>query len=118
MSGVRDKNIAILGLTFKENCNDMRNSKTKELFDILKESKANVFISDYVADCEDVKKIYDQNVIDISELSDMDCVVIAVKHDDYMSLTKSDFDRMCRSKNIIDIKGIYEKYDTYKYFSL
>lgn len=117
--GVKDKRIAILGLTFKENCNDLRNSKVKDLYDAFNYASAEVFISDPIADEEQIINEYGTNLTKIEDLQNIDCVIVCVKHNEYKCLTRDFFDNItCDNKVLFDIKGVYNRedyvdYDTY-----
>jgi len=79
--------ILILGITFKENCPDIRNSKVFDLYSELRDFGANVFVSDIFADPEEVNSEYGINLIEDPAISDYRIVILAVPHDDYKSLS-------------------------------
>jgi len=110
---IRISNIAILGLTFKENCPDVRNSKVADIINRLKEYGVNPVVVDPWADKDEALKEYGVNLVKIEELHDIDCVILAVAHDAFKKMSLADFNvffRQCRAdeKNVlIDVKGIY-----------
>lgn len=103
--------IGILGFTFKENCQDTRNTKVFDIVTELREYGINPIICDPVADAEEAQYEYDIVLEPMSELRDLDAVIIAVNHDDFLNLTVTDFDAMLKPNNkiIIDVKGILQK---------
>jgi len=111
---VKQAKIAILGVTFKENCPDTRNSKVVDIIFNLKEYGLNPVIVDPEADFEEAKHEYGIDLLDISELKDLDCVVLAVSHDIFKSLTLEEIDSFFgafpnNEKIIIDIKSMLER---------
>src|SRR5699024_4339057 len=83
---VRKSKIIIMGVTFKENCPDTRNSKVFDIVNSLKEYDIQVTFIDGQADKEEAKKFYGIDVGDINDISDADCLVFAVAHDEFRSL--------------------------------
>ncbi len=100
--------ILVLGLTFKENCPDLRNSKVFNLIESLKEYGMIPNVIDPIADLEEAKREYD---IDISNKIDFSrkytAVIAAVSHKSYCDLTKSNWESLLISGGIfVDLKGI------------
>ncbi len=111
---VKDSRVAVLGLTFKENCPDTRNTKIVDIINELKEYGVQSYVTDAYAENDDAKKEYGIDLIPFSELKDMDAVIIAVAHDKYFELTQSDIDAIytpCDNseKVLIDVKGILNR---------
>lgn len=110
---IRISKIAILGLTFKENCPDIRNSKVSDIIDRLKEYGVTPVVVDPWADKNEALKEYGVNLVEMKDLHDIDCVIMAVAHDAFKKMSLTDFNaffRKCRDdeKNVlIDVKGIY-----------
>jgi UDP-N-acetyl-D-galactosamine dehydrogenase len=103
-------NVLVLGVTFKENCPDMRNTKVVDIITELQEFECSVDVYDYWVDESDrvVKNI---NFIDTLPhgTNKYDAVIVAVGHDDFKKITKEQYKEL--SKNtpvIIDVKGIVE----------
>lgn len=98
--------VAILGITFKENVADMRNSKAIEIARLLVENKIQVTVSDPVA-----RDIAEYRNTDIKNIRDVDIIVIAVGHDEYKNLSMQDIKIMLKdNRNIIyDLKNILSK---------
>ena len=105
--------VAILGLTFKENCNDIRNSKVVGIIRRLKEYGINPIIIDPMAKEGDVRAEYGIELSSINELKDIDCLIIAVAHDSFKNISLEDINKFYKhgensSKVLIDVKSIYE----------
>lgn len=119
---VRGAKVAILGFTFKENCPDTRNSKVWDIVNELKEYGIDPVISDPVADAPEAKRIYGVEFVDMSEIKDMDAIVLAVAHDEFKSLSKADIDKLygAGQKVLLDVKGILkpQDYSDYSFWRL
>ena len=97
----------VLGLTFKENVPDLRNSKVADLVRGLEAAGHAVEVRDPRADAGEAKAIYGLD-LDRSEDGGFDCLVGAVAHDEYCALTEADFARLVKPGGLIaDIKGIW-----------
>ena len=102
--------VCILGLTFKENCPDLRNTKVVTIIDHLKKYECEIIISDEWADKIEAKKAYGISLVEIENIRNQDAVIIAVDHDKYRKFTKSKFRQLLRSNGVlIDVKSIYKK---------
>tara|TARA_Y100001980_G_C14553422_1_gene338691 strand:- start:2531 stop:3835 length:1305 start_codon:yes stop_codon:yes gene_type:complete len=115
--------VAVLGLTFKENCSDLRNSKVFDLISKLKEYQCSLSISDYCADAKDVKNQFGVDLVDIDEIKNQDVLIFAVEHEKYHDIDEINLKIILKSNGIIiDIKSIYDsrKFDktSYSYWSL
>ncbi|MBQ2848477.1 MAG: nucleotide sugar dehydrogenase [Clostridia bacterium] len=108
---VKDAKVAILGFTFKENCPDTRNTRVIDIIDELKEYSITPIVADSQADIEDARRIYGIEFADMSEIKDMDAVVLAVAHNEFKNLTIEDVDGFfgCGKKVLLDIKGLFER---------
>ena len=109
-NSVADARVGILGFTFKENCPDTRNTKIIDIVNELREYGIEPVISDPTADRDEAKHEYDIEFVDMSEMKDMDAVVLAVAHDEFSSLTEPDIGAMFNPANdkkvFLDIKGM------------
>ncbi|MBR6088490.1 MAG: nucleotide sugar dehydrogenase [Anaerolineaceae bacterium] len=113
---VRQAKVLILGLTFKENCPDTRNSKVNDIILRLKEFGITPLVSDPWADPADAMREYGVELINWEEVRDADCVVFAVAHDLFKSISKERLSAVFRTapdeqKVIIDIKSILSRED-------
>ena len=112
-------NILVMGITFKENVGDIRNTKVADLVKELESYKVNVEVIDPYADASEVKHEYDINLKDKID-SKYDAVIVAVGHEEYTNLDEKYFDSiMSKDGVLIDVKGIYrEKISKLDYWSL
>ena len=103
-------NVAILGLTFKENCPDLRNTKVPFIADFLISRGCNVIVSDPYLNHDEVKSLYNLNLVNVSEIKNNDMIIVAVAHKEYLELDIKAF--MCMLKPngaFLDLKSIYSK---------
>ncbi|MBR5279965.1 MAG: nucleotide sugar dehydrogenase, partial [Clostridia bacterium] len=96
-----DKSIAhakvgVLGITFKEDCPDARNSKVNDILIELREYGIHPIVCDPVVDAPDAKRFYNIEIVPIEELKDLDCLIIAVAHKEFSMLTNDDIGKMFR----------------------
>ena len=119
---VKKSKVLVLGITFKENCNDIRNSKIINVINELDKLGIDITVSDYFADENQVKKIYG---IDLKNDYDgqYDAVIIAVAHDRYKEITYEQLVNLSKNKPIvIDLKSILSedirKNENISYWSL
>ncbi len=107
---IRLAKVAILGMTFKENCPDTRNSKVEDIIKELREYEIEPVIVDPVADKEEAKKLYGVEIQDMSVLQELDALIISTSHDEFKKITMEQFNKMFKDKKIIiDVKGILNK---------
>ncbi len=111
--------ILVMGLTFKENVADIRNSKVVDIINELRDFGADVDIVDPYADPEDVKRMYGLNLIEKPH-GNYDAIVVAVGHDEYRALTEDYFTGLVHPNAVlVDVKGLYrDKIHSLKYWSL
>lgn len=105
-------NVYILGLTFKENCPDIRNSKVSDIIKRLNEYGIHPDVIDPWADEDDALREYDVQLKKIDEMKDADCIIVAVAHDQFRQIKpieyKSYFKKDTSTSNVlIDVKGLY-----------
>lgn len=112
---VRRARVGILGFTFKENCPDTRNTKVIDIVKELEEYGIQPEVFDEMADAEEAKRLYGIEFVPLQKLENLDIVIIAVAHENFLRLQKSDIRKFFDSKNskkvLIDIKGILERKD-------
>jgi len=110
---IKGANVLVMGLTFKENVPDLRNSKIVDVINELKDYGVNIIVTDPVAKKEDAQREYGLKVYDISDIKDIDAVILAVNHQEYAKLSLSDLKSLCRTSGekpvLIDIKGLIDK---------
>ena len=109
---VKGAKVAILGFTFKENCPDTRNTRVIDIVNELKEYGIEPIIADPQADAEEAKRLYGIEFVDVSEIRDMNAVIIAVAHDCFRGLDINKYFGI-GERVLIDIKGIMDKEKLY-----
>lgn len=118
---VRNARVAILGFTFKENCPDTRNTKVIDIYKELGEYGITPVVVDETADAAEAKRLYGITFGTMKDIKDMDAVILAVAHKEYMNLSGKEINDMFNQKNtkkvLVDIKGILEQkeYNTEDY---
>lgn len=112
---VKGAKVAILGFTFKENCPDTRNSKIIDIYNELGEYGIVPTVVDTTADADEAKRLYGIEFGSMDDVRDMDAVIIAVAHNEFMGLDRKTIDGFFNKNNKIkvlaDIKGILNKKD-------
>ena len=104
--------ILLLGITFKENCTDTRNSKIVDLYNIFIKENAKVDVYDPLAIKEDVQRHFNIELLNFNDISKIkyDCVIIGVPHDCFLNINIKQF--LKDESVVFDIKGIFkEKYE-------
>ena len=101
---INSARVLVLGLTFKENCPDIRNSRVIDVIEELRDFGCRVDVYDPWADEAEVKREYGLTPLKSFDEADYDCVVIAVAHDKFKGLKFS-------KALVYDIKNIYENAD-------
>ena len=117
---VKGARVGILGLTFKENCPDVRNTKVMDIYHELMEYGICPIVADPIADMGEAERLYGLRLKIVDDIHDMDAVVIAVAHQEFISYGReriSSLYRTKRSKILFDLKAIYDKkeYSTPEY---
>ena len=98
--------ILLLGLSFKENVGDIRNSKSIELFKKIKKNKFFIDCYDPRVDKEELKKEYDVSMK--NPKGKYDCIIVAVAHKEFVKMNEEDLlSYMNDNTYIIDVKGIW-----------
>lgn len=123
--------IGILGFTFKENCPDIRNTRVIDIIHELNEYGITPYIFDPVADPKEVQQFYDVTLSSMQDCHDMDILIFAVAHEEFLSLSLDDIQTKFRTTEhtrehtrpvLIDIKSIFNRKDAekldYYYWSL
>lgn len=106
--------IGILGVTFKENCADLRNSKVFDIIEALKDYNIDVLVHDPIADPLLVERDYQLKLASLNHFKACDGIVVAVGHQFYRDdLTASDLKGMLKTDRhlVFDLKSIYPKAD-------
>ena len=107
----KKKNILLLGITFKENCNDFRNSKPLEFYKLLTKNKNfKVDVHDPYVDKKEIKKDLNLNIIKKPVKNKYDAIVLLVKHREYNKLSYKKLEQFSKKDFIVfDIKNVFFK---------
>lgn len=111
---VRQAKVVIFGITFKENTPDIRNSKVVDIIDSLRDYGIEPIVVDPEADADEAKHEYGIDLVDIKDVKDADCLVLAVAHDTFKQMSWDDIDNLYgnyenHEKVIIDVKSILDR---------
>lgn len=106
LNSVQDIHITVLGLTFKENTPDLRNTKVIDIINELKEYGIQVNVNDVYGDKEEAKKFYDIDLIDKDQLPKSDAIVFAVPHQDYKDNKAQYLNQLEDNGIVFDIKDV------------
>ncbi len=113
---VRETRVFILGLTFKENCPDIRNSKVIDIIIELRKYGIEPFVVDPKASYEEAYFEYGLELKTINDVKNADCIIVAVAHNEFKALSLDELNAMfiddkSEQKVLIDVKGIYGSKD-------
>ena len=115
VNGIEIKNstIGVMGITFKENCPDVRNTKIADVVYELKNWGVNVVVVDPWADQSELKQTYDITLGEISSNKQVDSLIVAVGHDEFRSKSAKELRSFCKGSNpvLADVKSIYKRED-------
>lgn len=115
----KNSKVVILGLTFKENCPDTRNSKVDDIIKRLNEFGIEPIVVDPWASDRDAMHEYGVTLTKLEDVKDADCVIVAVAHEEFKLLSLDDIRKLYKrdlvsDKVLIDVKGIYKVDDLKK----
>lgn len=104
--------VGVMGITFKENCPDIRNSKAIDLVNELQTWGVKVVVTDPWANAEEVKREYGIDLGYIDILNKVDSLVIAVGHNEFRNLTPLQLKNLCRADKPVlgDIKALFDRH--------
>lgn len=113
---VKSAKIALLGFTFKEDVPDTRNTRVIDIVEELKEYGIRPMIVDPVADVEEAKHEYGLTFNSMDDIKDMDAIIVAVGHEEFLSLGQDEFKSMFKDTNnenkvLMDLKGLFNRKD-------
>ena len=113
---VKNSTVGLMGITFKENCPDVRNSKVIDVFNELKNWGVNVIVVDPWVDQSNLLKEYQIKLGKIDNENKVDSLIVAVGHNQFRSLSAKELRSYCNgSKPVIaDVKSIYNKEELIK----
>lgn len=107
----RSLRVAIFGLTFKENCPDIRNSKVEDIISRLKEFGIDPIVVDPLADENEALHEYGVHLATMGEANELDCLILAVAHEQFKQISMNQYLRMFKDipneeKIFVDVKGV------------
>ena len=103
--------VTVLGLTFKEDCPDLRNSKVIDIINELKDYGVEVQVHDPMADSREAAHEYGLQLTDFDELRPAAAVIVAVAHERYRKFSAEDLQELTTDKSVlIDVKGIFQSH--------
>tara|TARA_B100000927_G_C16473782_1_gene472570 strand:- start:4401 stop:5672 length:1272 start_codon:yes stop_codon:yes gene_type:complete len=111
-SKIKNKNpkILVMGVTFKENCPDIRNSKIFDIINLLKEDKYNIDLYDSLADKDDVEKKSGIRPIDLLKKDFYDVIFLAVPHTEFLEMGYEKIKSLLKTENVfLDLKSCFDK---------
>ncbi|OEU63534.1 MAG: GDP-mannose dehydrogenase [Desulfuromonadales bacterium C00003094] len=110
---VKGARVLVLGLTFKENVPDIRNTKVVDIIAELQDFQVEVLVHDPVADAAGARKEYGIELKSLEEVGPVDGVVLAVAHDAFVGMTGEQFKKLCSNGNgcgvVIDVKEVLKR---------
>ena len=109
---VVDAKILILGLTFKENCPDIRNTRVIDIIDSLKQYHTNIEVYDPWVDSEAAVSEFDIELTTVLETDYYDGIVVCVGHDEFKTIGIEKLRSFCKKESVIfDVKSVFDKND-------
>lgn len=109
---VKDAHVLIMGLTFKEDCPDLRNSKVEDIILELKDYGVNVSVVDPIANKEEAMEEYGVELKELNEIENIDAIILAVSHEDYKKLDLVELKKKYKSTSeqiLVDVKSVLDK---------
>jgi UDP-N-acetyl-D-glucosamine/UDP-N-acetyl-D-galactosamine dehydrogenase len=107
---IAESRVTVLGLTFKENVRDLRNTRVIDIIHELEEYGAKVQVCDPVADPQEAKEEYGLQLVPMSDLPPADALIAAVAHKEFKSLTVESVQKLLKDKPVlVDIKNIFPR---------
>lgn len=108
-SHVKGAKVIVLGLTFKENCPDLRNSKVIDIINELKSYGIDILVHEPVGDPKEAKHEYGVNLSAWDDLPQADAIVVAVAHEEFLNRPLSDFlGKLKKGGAFIDVKSKFD----------
>lgn len=110
---IKGANVVIMGITFKENCPDIRNSKVIDIIEELEEYGIEVIVTDPIADEHEVLNEYNIHLKKLEDISLADAMIFAVKHEEYKNITLDYVKKIFGNSKpvIIDVKRLFDRKD-------
>ena len=110
---IKKSTVGVMGITFKENCPDVRNSKNADVVHELRNWGVNVVVVDPWVDKSELLKIHDIKLGEINSNKKVDSLIVTIGHDEFRSMLPKDLKSWCKGPNpvLADVKSIYKKED-------
>ncbi len=111
---IKNAKVAMLGFTFKENCPDTRNTRVIDIMNELAEYDVVPMVCDPVADKNEALHEYGISFCNMEDIHDVDCLIIAVGHEEFMKMSFADLDQFFKDvpnhkRVLVDIKGVFNR---------
>jgi len=107
---IKKAKVGILGLTFKEDCADLRNSGVRGIIEELADYGIATLVHDPLADSEEARALYGVDLVPWQSMADLDAVILAVGHSDYKKMTAQEYKNMLSPYGcLIDVKSILDQ---------
>ena len=107
--GIKDAKVGVLGLTFKEDCPDLRNTRVVDIIEELNSYGTKVLVHDAISDPKEAKAYYNVDLCDWDDLKDLSALILAVPHKEYLKKTLSEFkDMLLPGGALIDVKSVFD----------
>ncbi|MEH6449012.1 MAG: nucleotide sugar dehydrogenase [Oleispira sp.] len=107
---VKGARVAILGLTFKEDCPDLRNSKVGDVVKDFQSYGVDLLVHDSMADSDEAQRHYNTRLCDWSELTNLDAIVLCVSHKEYKTVTPEQYKSMLNTSGVfMDVKSTVDR---------
>lgn len=104
--------VGVFGLTFKENCPDLRNSRVPDIIEELKEFNVDVLVHDPLADADEARDIYNVELVNLEQMKNLDVIILAVAHRAYDEMSAPAWcERFGGNGNFIDVKSRFAPSD-------
>jgi UDP-N-acetyl-D-galactosamine dehydrogenase len=110
----RKANIWVLGLTFKENVPDFRNTRAVDVIKYLKDLGARIMVWEPMVSAKQIEQQFGLNTVTFDKIRNIDAVVLINAHDAYRSITLSKLRRKMRNKVLIDVKNFFDRNEAKK----
>jgi len=106
---IKDSKVGVLGLTFKEDCPDLRNTRVVDIIEELHSYGTKVLVHDAISDPKEALSYYDINLCKWEDLKDLSALILAVPHKEYLDKNLSEFKDMLLSNGcLVDVKSVFD----------
>lgn len=106
---IKDAKIGVLGLTFKEDCPDLRNTKVIDIIHELKSYGADVLVHDAIAEKNEAQAYYGVQLCEFDDIQELSALILAVPHNEYLEKSLADYKNMLKENGcFIDVKSIFD----------